>query len=168
TGAALLPSGELDMTNLTGPTLQQAVFAGTVDPGNLVAVREIVHPAAGTAVDTAVFLAPRASYTVTTGTSPGQVIVSQVGPVAAGQIASDGTDTLTHIEQLQFADATVALSPPAVPTITSAAAGVGSATVTFTMPKGAGLDPTNFTIQAVPTAGGTPVTSTINNGAATV
>ena len=28
----------------TGMTLQQAVFAGLVDPGNLVAVREIVEP----------------------------------------------------------------------------------------------------------------------------
>src|SRR3954451_19932041 len=52
---------------LTGPTLQQAVFAGTVDPGNIVAVREIVSPTAAVAatnVDTAVFSGPRANYTV--------------------------------------------------------------------------------------------------------
>ena len=58
-----------------GMTLQQAVFAGLVDPGNLVAVREILTPAVtaadcGTAVpvncDTAVFSGVRANYTVTT------------------------------------------------------------------------------------------------------
>ena len=168
TGPPELPTGELDTTNLTGPTLQQAVFAGTVDPGNLVAVREIVHPASGTAVDTAVYLAPRASYTISAGTVPGQVIVSQTGPVVAPQTGSDGTDTLTHIEQLQFADGTVGLALPGVPTITKATPGAGSATVSFTEPSGAGaLDPTGFTIRATPTTGGTPVTS-VKVGNATV
>ena len=54
-----------------GMTLQAAVFAGLVDPGNLVAVREIVSPAAGTdtgSVDTAVFTGPQSSYTITAGT----------------------------------------------------------------------------------------------------
>jgi hypothetical protein len=37
---------------LTGPTLQQAVFAGTVNPGNIVAVRELKHGSAGTLVGT--------------------------------------------------------------------------------------------------------------------
>jgi Ca2+-binding RTX toxin-like protein len=162
TGSALLPSGELDTTNLTGPTLQQAVFAGTVDPGNLVAVREIVHPAGGTSVDTAEYLGPRSSYTITAGTKPGQLIVTQSGPVVAPQTGSDGIDTLTNIEQLKFADGTVAVAAPGVPTITSATAGVGSATVVFAMPKTGGLDPTSFTIRAVPTVGpGAPVTSTI-------
>ncbi len=59
-----------------GMTLQQAVFAGLVDPGNLVAVREILSapslPAdCGAATplncDTAVFLGPQASYTITPG-----------------------------------------------------------------------------------------------------
>ena len=68
----------------TGMTLQQAVFAGIVDPGNLVAVREIVSPAAGTdtgSIDTAVFSGPQSSYTITAGTKPGQVIVNQTGAV---------------------------------------------------------------------------------------
>ena len=46
---------------LTGPTLQQAVFAGTVDPGNIVAVREVLDGVGGT--DTAVFSGVRANYT---------------------------------------------------------------------------------------------------------
>src|SRR5471030_1508482 len=82
TGPALLPSGELDTSNFTGPTLQQAVFAGTVDPGNLVSVREIVHPVAvnqdgSAAVDTAVFSDVRANYDCIVGT----VITSPCGPV---------------------------------------------------------------------------------------
>jgi Ca2+-binding RTX toxin-like protein len=54
---------------LGGKTLQQAVFAGEVDPGNIVAVREIVDPPASTTVstDTAVFSGPRANYTITPG-----------------------------------------------------------------------------------------------------
>ena len=57
------------------------MFAGTVDPGNLVAVREIVHPVGGSSVDTAEYLGPRSSYTITAGTRPGQLIVTQTGPV---------------------------------------------------------------------------------------
>ena len=54
---------------LGGKTLQQAVFAGDVDPGNIVAVREIVDPPASTTVstDTALFSGPRANYTITPG-----------------------------------------------------------------------------------------------------
>ena len=90
------------------------------------------------------------------------MIVSQTGPVVAPQTVSDGTDTLSNIEQLQFAGGTASSSVPAVPTITSAKAGVGSATATYTMPTGTGLAPTSFTIRAVPTAGaGTPITSTV-------
>ena len=43
-------------------TLQQAVFAGLVDPGNIVAVREILNPGPGTDIDTAVFSGPEADY----------------------------------------------------------------------------------------------------------
>ncbi len=50
-----------------GMTLQQAVFAGLVDPGKIAIVREILTPATalltGT-TDTAVFSAPLAGYTV--------------------------------------------------------------------------------------------------------
>ncbi len=38
--------------NPTGPTLQQAVFAGQVDPGNLVIVREIKNNAGPADIDT--------------------------------------------------------------------------------------------------------------------
>ena len=44
-----------------GMTLQQAVFAGLVDPGNIAIVREVILPAAGLltgTIDTALFSAP--------------------------------------------------------------------------------------------------------------
>lgn len=87
---------------LTGPTLQQAVFAGTVDPGNIIVVREILSSAGGT--DTAMFSDLEINYTVTTiggdGTlgSPGSVTTVQH---ISGE---DGTDTLHNIERLVFGD----------------------------------------------------------------
>lgn len=87
---------------LTGPTLQQAVFAGTVDPANIIVVREILSSAEGT--DSAVFSDLEANYTITTtggdGTmgSPGSVTtVTHNG-------GEDGTDTLHNIETLVFGD----------------------------------------------------------------
>src|SRR6185295_6207622 len=58
----------------TNMTLQQAVFAGLVDPGHLVAVREIVTPtvppadcgAANLNCDTAVFSGPPTDYEIST------------------------------------------------------------------------------------------------------
>ncbi len=165
----------------TGMTLQQAVFAGLVDPGNLVAVREIVTPSTpaadcGTATplncDTAVFLGPQANYTITAGALPGQVIVNQTGPVVAPQKVSDGIDTLTGIEQLTFSDGSITLALPAAPTVAavgSAFASSGSATVNFTPPATpvTGLALTGFTVQAVPVGGGTPIISLITDGTAT-
>ncbi|HEY0518523.1 MAG TPA: choice-of-anchor D domain-containing protein, partial [Ilumatobacteraceae bacterium] len=116
------PTGPTPATGNFGPgttnmTLQQAVFAGLVDPGNLVAVREIITPAAGPAdcdaaapvnCDTAVFSGPQAGYQI--------VNVAAAAPSAAdpgGRLASvrvtdnravptDGVDTLRNFEQLSF------------------------------------------------------------------
>jgi Ca2+-binding RTX toxin-like protein len=157
-----------------GMTLQQAVFAGLVDPGNLVAVREIVSPATvppadcGAAAplncDTAVFSGPQSNYSITTAAG-GKLIVSQTGANVAGQKTSDGTDTLTNIEQLEFFDQSttpptpvfVPVSIPAAPTGVTAAAGINSATVSWSFP----LTPAvaSFEIIATP-ATGTPITFT--------
>ncbi|WP_326968254.1 peroxidase family protein [Arthrobacter sp. CG_A4] len=115
--------------NLTGPTLQEAVFAGKVDPGNIVAVREILTGSGGT--DRAVFSDVQANYTVTTtggdGTlgSPGSVTT-----VVHNGAGIDGTDTLRNIEFLKFSD-TVA---PNAPVIGVATAGNAQATVNFAAP----------------------------------
>ncbi|MFM6852184.1 MAG: peroxidase family protein, partial [Terrabacter sp.] len=92
----------------TGMTLQQAVFAGLVDPGNLVAVRQIT---AGTAApdcsttapaptstsvncDTAVFSGPLSNYSITSvaasGTTLASIRVTQTGANVVGQKVSDG------------------------------------------------------------------------------
>jgi hypothetical protein len=118
---------------LTGPTLQAAVFAGTVDPANLVIVREIVSPPAGTdnaAVDTAVFAGPRGNYEITF--TPGRVVVTQTGANVEGQRVSDGVDIIRNVEKLRFSDQTVTISVPAAPTNVTATAGNASATVRWT------------------------------------
>ena len=87
-----------------GMTLQQAVFAGLVDPGNIVAVREILNPGAGTNVDTALFSGPRSNYTLARN-ADGSVTVADtaVGGGGGGGVGvSDGIDTLWNIEQLSF------------------------------------------------------------------
>ena len=130
TGAILAPSGVLDTSNLTGPTLQQAVFDGTVDPGDLVATREIVHPADPAAVDTAVFSGQKAGYTVST--VPAGAVPGSPGAVTTvkDNVGSDGTDTLRNIEVLQFADT----ATPEPPTSVTAVGGAGHATVSWAAP----------------------------------
>ncbi len=136
----------------SGMTLQAAVFAGKVDPGTLVAVREIVTPTAaeakaqdcGTATpancDTAAFAGPRSNYTVTPSAG-GVVTVTQTGANVVGQRISDGTDTLRNIEQVKFSDRTISISAPNAPTNVSAVASrgataTGSAVVSWTAPVG--------------------------------
>ncbi len=94
---------------LGGKTLQQAVFAGDVDPGNIVAVREIVAPPASATVstDTAVFSGPRANYTITPGA--GLVTVTD-------NVGTDGIDTIRNVERLRFTDQTVTVAVPNAPT----------------------------------------------------
>jgi Ca2+-binding RTX toxin-like protein len=123
-------------------TLQQAVFDGTVDPGQLVTVREIVSPPAAdsASVDTAVFSGPLSNYTVTN--AAGKLTVTQTGANVAGQKVTDGVDTLRNIEALRFSDQTVTVAIPRAPvlgavTASRAASTTGSATVTWTAPAGA-------------------------------
>jgi len=131
---------------LTGPTLQQAVFAGTVNPGNIVAVREIKQGTGGT--DTALFSGVPANYTITT--SGDTVTVTDTTGV-------DGVDTVRNVENLRFCTGTdpvtgvcnafqdVSLAPPATPTIVSALALNGAAFLTFSEPTG-GAAVTSFDI----------------------
>ena len=72
--------------NPTGPTLQDAIMAGQVDPGNLVTVRELVNNAGPADVDTSVYSGPLSQYTITRNTD-GSVTVCDsvsVAVVAAG------------------------------------------------------------------------------------
>ncbi len=132
----------------TGKTLQAAVFAGLVDPGNLVAVREIVTPTAAQTsgnIDTVVFSGPRSNYLITpvpasAGNLAG-VMVVQTGANVVGQKVSDGTDMVRNVEQLRFSDQTLVLATPAAPVIGTATAGNGAATVTWSAPPANGSSP---------------------------
>ncbi len=106
---------------LTGPTLQQAVFAGTVNPRSIVAVREILPGTGG--IDTALFSGAIADYDIVV--DGGTVTVTDTNGV-------DGVDTLRNIEELRFSNETLDLSAPSAPLIESVIAGDGSATVNFT------------------------------------
>jgi Ca2+-binding RTX toxin-like protein len=121
---------------LTGPTLQEAVFAGTVDPGNIVAVREILTGSGGT--DTAVFSDVRAAYQCSiNGGALGPCALTSNGAVTtvvhSAGTGVDGTDTIRNIERLQFSDSV----PPVAPLIGTAVRGNASVTVNWTEPAGA-------------------------------
>ena len=91
--------------------LQSAVFAGTLNPGDIDIVREIVYDESTTAIDTAFYRNSFESYTIT-----------QVGPAGSGywrvehtQVAeaeeSDGVDVIRGFERLQFADGCATVNP---------------------------------------------------------
>ncbi|HKS00863.1 MAG TPA: peroxidase family protein [Arthrobacter sp.] len=133
---------------LTGPTLQEAVFAGTVNPGDIVAVREILTASGGT--DSAVFSGPEINYTVsTTGADGAPAALGSPGSTTTvtDNTGTDGTDTLRNIERLVFSD-TVA---PAAPVIGAVTIGDGQATVNFT--PAAGGVATSFQVRVVDGAG---------------
>jgi Ca2+-binding RTX toxin-like protein len=168
----------------TGMTLQQAVFAGLVDPGNLVTVREIVDnvtaPAdcgAATPVncDTSVYSGPLSQYTITPNANGSITVLdttTATPAVVGAEAVGDGTDTLFNIENLRFCNATdavtklctstqdVLVAPPAAPTIGTATAANASALVRFTAPAAPATGPgaiTSFEIVATPTSGTNPV-----------
>jgi len=108
------PSAPLTETQSFGGLdgLRDAVFAGTVDPGNVVAVREVVDPTnVATDVDTAIYSDVRANYTVTTNGAVTTVTHHPVALPGGGLPTDDGTDTLRGIERLIFADAIVPVQP---------------------------------------------------------
>ena len=123
-------------------TLRADVFAGNINPKDIVIVRTIESGSAGTDLDTALFSGNRDEYDIAPG--PNGTTVTH----ARGN-AADGQDQVRNVERLQFADTTVNVSstPPTAPTIgtaTPAAAIPGSFNVTFAAPSGA-VD--SFTIQ---------------------
>jgi hypothetical protein len=115
--------------------VQARVLAGTINPGQLRIVREILTPANGTAIDIAVFSDVEENYTVTEAGGVTTVVHS-------GGTQVDGTDTLRNIERLVFSGS-LAPAAPAAPTAT---AGDGAATVNFTAPAGL---VTSFSVQVV-------------------
>ena len=154
----------------TGMTLQQAVFAGLVDPGNLVSVRDILTPPVLPAdcgavtplnCDTAVFSGPLSNYSVLSTGAPGTALnrltVTQTGANVVGQKFSDGTDTLRNIEALKFSDQTLLVQVPAAPT-TAVTATANTTTIAAATPNGSALvtwtPPTGISSQQLVITGG--------------
>jgi hypothetical protein len=148
TGTELGSTGLMEKTAVTGDfgagttgmTLQQAVFAGKVNPGQIVAVREILLPTTvpaadcGAAVpvncDTALFSGPAAGYTITGNIDASVTVIdNNVAP-------RDGTDTLWNMERLVFCDVPDPLIKgacltPAAPITVAPAATVSPASLLF-------------------------------------
>ena len=140
-------------------TLQAAVFAGEVNPANIVIERKIVDGGAGSDIDAALFSDLEQNYTVTTVPSgatlgaPGSVTtVTHLGdnPDALPALGDgDGVDTLRNIEKLLFADS----QAPGVPEIAAAAAGDRSVSLEWAAPAS---PVTTYEVRAVD-ANGAPV-----------
>jgi Ca2+-binding RTX toxin-like protein len=107
--------------------LVQFMMDGTYNPGQLRVVREILT-ADGPDFDTAAFSDVLANYTITVndnGTADFTDDVVTVSHIVGGAAGPDGTDTLLHIERLQFADQAIVLGglnnePVGQPTILGA------------------------------------------------
>ncbi|EJN32944.1 heme peroxidase family protein,putative calcium-binding protein, partial [Pseudomonas sp. GM78] len=86
---------------------------GTYNPGQLKAVREILPGTStgGAAFDTAIFSGAQSEYVVTRDTRGTDSLADDVWTVADTVAGRDGTDTLLHIERLQFADGQQVLVP---------------------------------------------------------
>jgi Ca2+-binding RTX toxin-like protein len=112
--------------------LQPDVFAGTLDPGKIVIVREIKHSGPN-GIDTAVYSGPRADYDIdNTGTKLTVTHARNIPACCADQtglLKGNGTDTLTNIERLSFADGVVEVSTIATNTPPS-----GTVTISDTTP----------------------------------
>jgi hypothetical protein len=121
-GRAPWPAGTLKDAsgNLTGATLQEAVFAGTVNPGNIVAVREILTGSGGT--DSAVFTGLEADYTVTTTGGDGTLGSPGSTTTVTDNAGTDGTDTVRNVERLVFADTVARRRPSSARQLLPAAA----------------------------------------------
>ncbi|AYC33300.1 heme peroxidase [Pseudomonas cavernae] len=86
--------------------LQADIFAGTINPGQLVIVREILAGNGGFNFDTAVFSDVRANYVISLPDANGVITVTHQFLDGDGNLVlgADGTDRLTNIERLQFND----------------------------------------------------------------
>ncbi|MFC4067791.1 peroxidase family protein [Actinoplanes subglobosus] len=130
--------------------LQADVFAGRINPDDIITVREIAtSPTPGR--DTAVFAGARAEYAVT--------------PISGGVLVSgpDGNDIVRNVELLHFDDQIVDISGMTAFLGVSAFAGDGQATVLITVPDATGTDPvTGLTLER--TGGGETILTSLDAG----
>jgi len=88
-------------TNLA--SLASGLLNGTINPGNLVIVREILQASAPGAADVALFSGARANYTIAARADGSRVVTDNVG--------TDGVDLLRNFEIFRFTDRDVAILP---------------------------------------------------------
>ena len=138
--------------------LQQAFLDGTLNPGDVNIVREIVNTSDGVPdMDTAVYRGLAATYTVAvigTDATTGQSIYR----VTDNGNNQDDIDVLYNIERIQFADITLTVVPVAAvgaPTILDATVGNGAMLLSA---SGAGITDANNVTAANPT-GAVTITS---------
>ncbi|MBE0008258.1 heme peroxidase [Arthrobacter sp. AET 35A] len=151
-------------TESTLKNLQADIMAGTIDPGKVAIVREILSTPGATDVDTANFSGARAEYAIST--ENGVTTVAHTGGTGA-----DGTDRITNVEQLRFTDATVDLTETSAPTVTgrtpaegaTTAAVAGNITATFSEAV-SGVNSTSVTLA---TAAGAPIPAVVTYDAST-
>ncbi|MDB5798726.1 MAG: heme peroxidase [Paucimonas sp.] len=107
------------------------MIAGRINPGQLVAMREIKDGNGG--FDTAIYTGARADYTVQVDTRGTLSTADDIVTVTDSVAGRDGSDRLTHIERLQFADQSMTLAagnnnPVGVLQILDAASNLADAT----------------------------------------
>jgi Ca2+-binding RTX toxin-like protein len=109
-----------------GTTLQAAMFAGLINPGQLQIFREVTTAGndALQDVDVAVYRDVAAAYTVVT--VGGVTTVTHTTPTVLA--IDDGIDTLRGVERLQFTDQIVVLSGPPLNTPASGAPTISDTT----------------------------------------
>src|SRR5262245_11676753 len=104
--------GGTSFDSMEDPTLLHNMLNGIWTPDQLSIFREILQ-APGPDFDTAVFSGNRADYTIAVNgvvsNGPFNIVDTDIVTVADADPTRDGTDRLTHIERLQFADQSVTL-----------------------------------------------------------
>ncbi len=117
--------------------LQPLVASGALLTADIIQVKVIRSGDGATGIDTAVFAGPQANYTITYNRDGSITVVDNVG--------TDGTDTLTGVEVLDFAGTLVNVALPTV----SATGVTGGAKVTWTAPLTANRQPViSYTVRA--------------------
>jgi Ca2+-binding RTX toxin-like protein len=93
-----------------GRPLHMLMLSGAINPGQLEAVREILPGSGG--FDTAVFSGLSSDYSIVINDNgtPGD-FSDDIVTVIDSVVGRDGSDTLKHIERLQFADISITLVP---------------------------------------------------------
>jgi Ca2+-binding RTX toxin-like protein len=158
-------------------SLEQLVFAGRINPGDISIVRRMRPGSPGSDTDTAVFSDIRVNYDCQVDDGPSEPCTAMTdAEMAAGAtttithvtvppdedpeedepddgVRNDGIDTLTNVENLVFADTL----PPGAPGRPTATAGNSSATVTWQAPIIRPVAITDYFIQVVRAADGAEV-----------